>query len=262
MPSRSIAVATRCFQSPLKESLRAAAETGATGVQFDAREEIKPGELSETGRRQLLHSLAEQGLTIASLTFPTRRSFYDEDQLDGRVAMARRIMDFAWQLKCRVVTARVGKIPEDVESKNYRILVDVLCDLARHANQVGTTLAITPVQDSPQALADLLSKVKTGPLGIDFDPAALLTAGTKPAEAFRFLHGSVLHLTARDAIRDLDAGGQEVALGAGEADYVELLPLLDEAGYSGWLTVNRMLGDDRAGDVYRGVKYLKDMLFL
>ncbi|MBI3861255.1 MAG: sugar phosphate isomerase/epimerase [Planctomycetia bacterium] len=229
-------------------------------MQFDARSEIKPGELTETGRRQLLHSLSERGLTVASLTFPTRHSFYEEEGLDARVAAAKRALDLAWQLSARVVTARVGKIPADQESRNYRILFDVLGDLARHSNQVGATLAITPTHDSPAALGELLGSIKSGPLAIDFDPAVFVMSGHNPADACRRLHAAILHFTARDAIRDIDAGGLEVAIGRGEVEWVEVLPLLDEIGYSGWVTVDRTQGDDRAGDVARGVQYLKNVL--
>src|SRR5262249_32824148 len=96
MSPLKIAVATRCLNVPLKESLRSAARFGATGVQLDAREEIRPGMLTDTGRRQLQHTLGELGLSIASLAFPTRRSFYDEEQLDARVAAAKQVMELAW----------------------------------------------------------------------------------------------------------------------------------------------------------------------
>jgi sugar phosphate isomerase/epimerase len=260
MPPLKIALATRCLNLPLKESLRAAASLGARGVQFDAREELRPGDLTETGRRQLLHGLAELGLAVASLVFPVRRSLYDEEQLDGRVAALKRVLDNAWQLRAPVVTARIGKIPADKESKSYRLLFDVLNDLARHGNQVGSTLAITPTHDSPQVLAELIESVKSGPLGIDFDPAVFVMSGHKPAETFRALHPWVNHVTARDAIRDVDAGGVETALGRGEVDWVEFLPLLDEIEYAGWVTVNRTQGEDRAQDVARGVQYLKNVL--
>lgn len=261
MPPLRLAIATNCLKLPLRESLRAAANLGAKGVQFDARQEIKPGELTETGRRQLLHGLDELGLSIGSLAFPMRRSFYDEEQLDGRVTAAKRALDHAWQLRARVVTARIGKIPADKESKPYRLLFDVLSDLARYGNQVGATLAITPSHDSPEALRDLIVSIKTGPLGIDFDPAVFVMSGHNPAEAFRLLHSYVVHFTARDAIRDIDAGGLETALGRGEVEWIELLPLLDEVGYSGWVTVNRTQGDDRAGDAARAIQYLKNVLF-
>src|SRR5262245_2381634 len=135
MPPLRIAIATHCLQLPLRDSLRAAGNLGARGVQFDAREEIRPEALTETGRRQLRHALDELGLSVASLAFPARRPFYDEERLDARVAAVKQTMLSAWQLHARVVTARVGKIPDDRASKPYRILVDVLSDLVRHGNQ-------------------------------------------------------------------------------------------------------------------------------
>ena len=71
------------------------------------------------------------------------------------------------------------------------------------------------------------------------------------------------HVTARDAVRDLNAegGAMEVPIGRGEVDWVELLPLLHEAEFRGWVTVNRSQGTDRAGDVTRGLQYLGRVLF-
>src|SRR5258708_35766365 len=85
-------------------------------------------------------------------------------------------------------------------------------------------------------------------------------SGEPPDQALRRLHASITHFTARDAIRDIDAGGIEVALGRGEVEWVELLPFLDEIGYAGWVTVNRTQGDDRAGDAARAMQYLKNVL--
>ena len=64
----------------------------------------------------------------------------------------------------------------------------------------------------------------------------------------------------RDAIRDIDAGGLEVALGRGEVEWIEVLPLLDEIEYAGWVTVNRTQGNDLALDAARAVEYLKNVM--
>src|SRR5690349_3868632 len=101
-----IAVAGHCFPGPLKQSLPTIRQTGARGVQFNARDDLKPSEFSETGRRQLLHQLDELGLSVASLQFPTRRALYDPQELDGRVAAIKRVMEFSAQLQARVVTVR------------------------------------------------------------------------------------------------------------------------------------------------------------
>ena len=57
-----IAVAAGCLNEPVRRSLTIAQEIGAQGIQFDARRELIPSELSQTGRRQFLHQLDELGL--------------------------------------------------------------------------------------------------------------------------------------------------------------------------------------------------------
>jgi sugar phosphate isomerase/epimerase len=254
-----LALATRCLHLSFPQVLRAAAAGGVPAVQFDVREELRPGELTETGIRQLLHHLDELGLRVASTFFPTRRSYYEEDQLDARVAATRIAMKFAWQLKSRVLVLRIGRIPQDEESKDRQVLCDVINDLARYGNQVGVSLALTPTHDSIETLATFVSGIQSGPVGVNFDPAAFLLAGESPAAAYRRLHNLILHVTARDAIRDIDGTGIEVPVGRGEVDWVELLALLEESAFSGWTTVVRTQGEDKAGDVLRAVQYLKNV---
>ena len=229
------------------------------GVQFDARDELKPDDLTDTGRRQFLHSLEELGLQVASLTFPLRRQLTDPDHLDARITAIKRAMEFARQLKASVLTIKAGRIPAEVESPDHVLMREILSDLARHGNHVGVTLAITPTHDAPQTLHDFVASIKTGLLGIDFDPAALVIGGHKPEAGLRELHESVVHFTARDGIRDVDGNGVEVPLGRGEVDWIELLALLTETGYRGWVTSIRTQGADQAGDVARGVQFLKQL---
>jgi predicted DNA-binding ArsR family transcriptional regulator len=38
-----------------------------------------------------------------------------------------------------------------------------------------------------------------------------------------------------------------------------MLALLGEADYHGWITVDRTVGEDKAGDVTRAIQYLKNV---
>ena len=256
-----LSISTRCLATSLKQALPIAAESGVQGVQIDVREELKQSDLSETGRRQFLHRLSEIGLKVAAVQFPIRRSLTDQQELDARVTALKAAMQFAWDLQCPILSSRIGKIPADPESAEYRLLREVLDDLARHGNHVGVTLSITPTLDTADRLQTLISSIKTGPIGIDFDPGAFVSAGQNPSNALRTLHPLVTHFEARDAIRDIDGSGLEVALGRGETDWVELLALMHEAEYRGWINVNRTQGDDKGGDALRAVEYLGNVFF-
>ncbi|HUG94039.1 MAG TPA: sugar phosphate isomerase/epimerase family protein, partial [Planctomycetaceae bacterium] len=236
MTALRIAVATRCFDQPLRQALSTASGTGASGVQFDARNELRPADLSATGRRELLHRLSELQLRPASVSFPVRRPLADANGLEARVGGIKAAMQFAWELNAPIVCVRPGRAPQDLSSAEGRLLADVLNDLARHGNRVGATLCLTPTRESADALLNVVDSVTEGPVGIDFDPAAFVTAGFDATAAFQRLHARVAHFTVRDALRDVDGGGVEVPVGRGEVVWDELLATLDEAGYAGWQT--------------------------
>ncbi len=261
MQSLNLGVAAHCLPQPIRMAIRAAVEIEAKALQFDVRNELRPDDLSDSGRRQLLHELEVSGLKISALQFPTRRSLYDLDQLDARVAALKRAMDFAYQLHVPVVTARVGAIPADAESAESKRLVEVLNDLARHGNQIGSTLAITPTRDSAADLKSLFGRITDGLIGLNFDAAVFAMNGRDAVAAFRELHEHVLHVVARDGVRDIDGSGQETTLGRGDVDWPELIVLLSEADYRRWITVDRTHSDDPLQETRQALTYLRRVAF-
>ena len=111
-----LAVATRCFELPLRASLQAAANCGAEGVEFDLRQELPAGELNETGRRDLLHLLDDLGLRVAGTTFTLRRALTDEHELDRRIAALKQAMTWSFELQSHVLSFRIGRLPTETES--------------------------------------------------------------------------------------------------------------------------------------------------
>ena len=254
-----LAIATRCFVQPLVASIKSAAELNVQGLQFDVRNELKASELTETGRRDLLHQIREHGLSVASAVFPLNYPLYEPDKIDVRIAAIRDAMRFAYSIKATTLCLRVGRIPEDPESKERKLLVEGLCDLAKHANHIGTALAITPSNDSAETLRTLLDEIKTGPIGIDFDPAHFAMTRRPVAESLRLLHNLVLHFQLRDGDAGID-GGQEEAVGQGNVDWIEVLATLGEMDYRGWLTSIRTQGSDPGYDVRQGLKFIQRIL--
>jgi sugar phosphate isomerase/epimerase len=253
-----LAVATRCLGQELKPALLLASRLGASGVQLDARNEIQPAEMSATGRRQFAHFLGEIGLQLASLDFPLRRPLWDAEHLDPRLEAIKQTMEFAYELKARVVTVRLGGLPGESDAAGQTLLKDVLADLARHGNHVGVTVAIGSGREPAARLVEVLKSVTAGPIGVNFDPASTVMSGASPTDAFQMLREFVAHAVVRDAIRDTE-GGSEVPVGRGEVPWDELLFLLQESDYPGWLTVDRAQGQDRAGDAGRALQYLQSI---
>ncbi|MCA9114762.1 MAG: sugar phosphate isomerase/epimerase [Planctomycetaceae bacterium] len=253
-----IALAARCLQLPVQKVFRPAHEYGADGLQFDGVRELQPAELSGSGRRQLLLTLAERNLVISSLLVEPDRPLWDERDLDRRIDTLKQTMQFAWDLQSRIVVTRMGRLPE--EDGPREVLEAVLNDLAAHGNRCGVMLALTPARDPVDDVLALMRKITAGPMGLSFDPASIALSGQDVEAAWRALYSQVVHIQARDAIRDIDGQGIEVPVGRGEVGWDELLPLIREAEYHGWFTVDRTTGDDRPGDAARAIQFLRTVL--
>lgn len=255
------AIATSSLNLPLRAAIKAAGSLpGVTGVRIDARQELKPGEMSQTGKRELLLYLNEHGLQLSSLGFSVRRAFYDQADLDRRVAATREALNLASLLKVPRLSLRVGRIPAAEETDAFSLLAETLNDLTRHGNHVGVTLALIPGAESVDQIAQFLDQIRTGPIAVDFDPARALAEGVNLSGRLRALHAYVAEFTARDAVRDFTGGVEETPLGRGEVIWDELLATLMEIDYRSWITLQRTTGENRLQDLERAATYLQRIL--
>ena len=250
---------TRLLEGPLRDRIERAASFGARGVQLDLRYELRPDDLSDTGRRQFHRLLQEQGLSLAPPIFPLRRALTETAGLDERVAAITSAVRLAGELKARELIVRPGPIPA-VDDAGRELFVEVLNDLARAGDHVGVTLLLTTGREDASVLVDLLGSIVSGPVGANLDPAACIMAGRDPAVLARHLHDRLGHVRIRDGLQEADGSGVEVAVGRGEVDWEALFATLAEIGYGGWLTPDRTTGDDPARDAARAVAYVTNVL--
>ncbi len=252
-----IAIATNGLGSSLRDSIAVAAQSGAGGVQFDLRTEVPADQFGETACQQLRHLLSEQTLQLASAAFPLRRPLYDPVEIDGRVHVLKEALRLCGRLKCRVLTLRVGRIPDEKDVDNRTRLHGALSDLARLGAREGVTPAVSTSGDSAVELQGLIESIKDGPVGIDLDPAGCIAGQLAPVAMLRDLHESVVHVQGRDAVRDLESGSHEVALGRGETPWDEVLAILADMRYGGWITARRTSGEQRQQEAASAVRFLR-----
>ena len=260
MPELKIAIQLASLRQPLQQGLLTAARLGAAAVEIDARGEVRAADLSRTGVRHVRKLLDDYGLRVCAVGFQTRRGYDVADDLQRRVEATRQAMQLAAWLGAAVVVNQVGRVPDAAEGPAWNSLVEVLTDLGRHGQRVGALLAARTGTESGADLARLLDALPEGSIGVDLDPAGLITGGHSPREAVQSLGGAILHVHARDATRDLALGrGTEVPLGRGTADFPELLGLLEQHNYRGWLTIERTGGPDPVAEIGLAVEYLKNL---
>src|SRR5262245_44954517 len=125
----------------LKQGLLTAREMGAEAVEIDARHELRPEELSQTGVRQIRKLLDDLNLRVSCLGFRTRRGYHVADDLEARIDATKRALRLAYDLGTNVVVNHIGRVPADDEVAKLGTMVQALADLGRYSQRVGAFLA-------------------------------------------------------------------------------------------------------------------------
>ncbi len=259
MISFKIAAQTACFVQPIKKALHTAANLGCNGVQIDARSELKPTDLSDTGLRQLRKILTDLNLRVSSVAFPTRRGYSNSTDLQPRLEATVAAMQLASRLGARILISNLGPLPVAENSNERATLVEAMQSLATHGDRLGVRLAVQTAAPAQQ-LADFLADLPAGTLALDLHPARLIAQGESPAGFVGIAGQYIAHVHATDGVHDLAAGqGVEVELGRGTADFPELLGMLEEYGYRDWLTIERRNSRQPIEDISNAVKYLRSL---
>lgn len=254
-------VQLRSLRLPVRKALQVASELGARGVEIDLRNEILPRELSQTGIRQFRKLLDDLNLKISAASYPTRRGYNDANDLERRIAATKEAIDCAYKLGAPVLTNHIGRVPVEETDEKFTLLRDVMSEIGRYAHQNGVFMTAKTGPQSAEDLNRLLDALPDGLLGVEFDPGALIVNGFSARESLEALLKHVRHVVARDGVRDLAIGrGIEVELGRGSADFPMLLTLLDDASYSGYLTVVRENPEYPLAEVEQSLEYLRQLV--
>ena len=169
----------------------------------------------------------------------------------ARVEEMKEISDFAKLLGCDTVALHIGFVPEDRDSDDYKELVSVTQGLLDHVKVNGQNLNLETGQESADHLLDFISDVGRDNLKINFDPANMILYGTgDPIAALKRVGHLVGSVHCKDATwaaeekRGIDWGA-EVPLGEGDVGMGTYLRTLDDIGYTGPLTIEREIPEDR-----------------
>lgn len=254
-----IAAQTRCFAQSLKKALHTAASLECDGVQIDARNELLPTELSETGVRQFRKMLDDLNLRVGSIAFPTRRGYANPVDLQPRIEATRAAMQLASKLGARVLIGNLGEVPAADNASAVAALTDAIRTLAT----LGDRLGIRLVMQSPSPADELLTFIQSlpeGSLSLDLHPSRLIARGESPAEFVAHTGRHIAHVHATDGVYDLSTrSAVEVELGRGTADFPELLGLLEEHGYRDWLTIERTNSRNPIEEMGNAVSFLRSL---
>lgn len=254
-----VGVMVESFRVGVREGVRLAREVGADGIQvYTTRGEMAPENLSKSGRQDFLRYVQSHDLVISALCGDYGRGgFVNPEGLEQRVENTRRVFDLARDLGVSYVTTHIGQAPEDQKSKAWNDLVEVIRDVAEYGARLGCCLATETGPESGGRLRDLLKAVNSDGARVNYDPANMVMRGFDPVQGAGDLKGFIVHTHAKDGVRYDDGTRKEVPLGEGQVLWEDYIAALDEAGYDGFYTVEREVGENPAADIRKAVGFLR-----
>ena len=249
------------LRMPFRKALQRIAELGVDAVEIDARYDVRPNELTQTGLRQIRKWLDDYRLKVSAVSFRTRRGYDVIDDLQPRIEATKSAMQFAYALGCSVVVNHAGRIdPADRESPAWGTLVDSLTELGKFGQHHGAWLAMTTGSESGKSMRELIDVLPVGSVLVDLDPGNLIVNGHSASDAVADLGQFIGHVRAKDAVRDLAQGrGLSVELGRGTADFPYLAGSLEQHGYRGYFTIERTEHVPSAAEIENAVQYLRSI---
>jgi len=276
-----IGVMIESFRRGLYGGLEAAARVGAQGVQVYATGgETHFSKLRGPALAELKGRLRDLHLELAAVCGDFGGHGFQVAADNARLLDdSKRVIELARELDCRVVTTHLGVIPADPRHPRHAILTAACAELAAFARTAGATLAVETGPEPAAVLRAFLDPF--GPaagIGVNFDPAnlAMVCREDIPA-AVRTLAPYIVHTHAKDGVnlRPVDperlyasfAGAptpafraedhiRETPLGEGAVPYPAYLEALRDAGYDGYLTIERETGAQPFADIQAAVRFL------
>jgi L-ribulose-5-phosphate 3-epimerase len=185
---------------------------------------------------------------------------------DENIGLAQAAAAKAAELGLPHVTAHAGFLPHDASDPNYGKLSGRVAQLAEIFAGQGVGMLLETGQESAPTLLAFLEEMKrrgADNVAVNFDPANMILYDMDdPIEALRALAPHVRQVHVKDARRTATKGdwGEEVVVGTGEVDFDAFVRILAEAGFTGGYIFEREAGDDRIGDITKGIVRLKQAI--
>ena len=256
------ALATRQLAPTVRQGLDIVAAIKAEGllvegVQFELRKELDFDNVTDSGLRQLNNLVRDRQLKVAAGVLATRYSLVETEKIDQRVDAAKRGLEVLGKLKGSQLICRLGKVPEEVTSRPYEKLYEIVSDLANWGNRVGVALCLSVSFSELERTIAFVDSIKSGAVTIEFDPLAVLKSGRDLNETLRTTLPYLGHATLQDAMREREGDYQSAPIGEGEIEWLLLAATLAGTPNPLWQTIWATGDEDPLKEVVTGLQRLK-----
>ncbi|MFC3771290.1 sugar phosphate isomerase/epimerase family protein [Paenibacillus sp. GCM10012303] len=285
--TNKIGVIVDSFGIGVREGLKKAKEVGAEGVQIYAvKGEMDPENLSPADRRELKSYIDSLGLEISALCGDLGgHGFQDKEANPAKVEKSKRILDLAQDLGTNIVTTHIGIVPHDHSGEIFDTMQAACEELSQYASSMSGYFAIETGPETSAHLKSFLDTLSSKGVSVNFDPANMvMVTGDDPVQGVYTLKDYIVHTHVKDGVRykevdpreiygaigyePMDHGKiaemvrsgeifKEVPLGEGKVDFDAYFKALVDIGYTGYLTIEREVGDQPEVDIRKAVDFIK-----
>jgi len=258
MGQLKVGVMIESFRLGVKGGIKKAAELGADGFQiYVTSGEMAPWNMGRSARREFRHFVNSCGLDISALCGDLGHGYTNPDGLEELIDKSKQILDLSADLRVPIVTTHIGVIPEDKSDPTWRVMSEALEELGAYAERTGSVFATETGPEDPALMREFLDSLSTQAVRVNYDPANLVMRGFDHVKGVGDLAPYIVHTHAKDGVRTPEGKAQEVPLGEGGVDWPAYLGALEEAGYTGYFTIEREVGDDPVADITRAINFLR-----
>jgi L-ribulose-5-phosphate 3-epimerase len=182
----------------------------------------------------------------------------------ARIDALKQTSDFAKMLGIPRVQTHCGFIPENPRDPLYDETVHAIREVAQYCASNGQDFLMETGQETPTTLTRAVKDVNQPNLGIGFDTANLILYGkANPVDAADIIGPHVRSVHAKDGKFPTDPMqlGEEVLIGTGRVDFVQVFTKLRNFGYTGAITIEREIsGPQQIEDVKKEKIYLEGIV--
>lgn len=276
-----IGVMIESFRLPFREAVEKAASLGAKGLQiYLTQGEMSPENLTIPKVKELLDIIKSNGLVVSAICGDFGHGFSNPENNISLIERSKRVMDLTLEFETNIVTTHIGVVPTDKSHPRYAIMQEACHTLAEYADRLNSHFAVETGPETAIVLKEFLDSLGSRGVAVNLDPANLvMVTGDDPVKAVHTLKDYIVHTHAKDGVKLLekrpeliygiekateeDAWGVaflEKPLGTGSVDFPNYLKELEEIGYTGFLTIEREVGDEPSKDIKTAVDFLNNII--
>jgi L-ribulose-5-phosphate 3-epimerase len=182
----------------------------------------------------------------------------------ARIDALKQTSDFAKMLGIPRVQTHCGFIPENPRDPLYGEAILAIREVAQCCATNGQDFLMETGQETPTTLSRAIKDVNQPNLGVGLDTANLILYGkANPVDAADIIGSHVKSVHAKDGLWPTDPMnlGEEVLIGTGHVDFVQVFTKLHNFGYTGAITIERETsGPQQIEDARKEKVYLEHII--